>query len=109
MRLYQLKIKNFRGLKGDGNIIKFDNSDIIFLIGQNNVGKSTYLRGYEFFVNSKQVAKRPDFYDYNPEIPIEMEGWFVHEDEDIEDEVLSVKEELKIQNGFLSGQMRMVL
>ena len=86
MRLYQLKIKNFRGLKGDGNIIKFDNSDIIFLIGQNNVGKSTYLRGYEFFVNSKQVAKRPDFYDYNPEIPIEMEGWFVHEDEDIEDE-----------------------
>lgn len=48
MRLYQLKIKNFRGLKGDGNIIKFDNSDIIFLIGQNNVGKSTYLRGYEF-------------------------------------------------------------
>lgn len=86
MRLYQLKIKNFRGLKGDENIIKFDNSDIIFLIGQNNVGKSTYLRGYEFFVNSKQVAKRPDFYDYNPEIPIEMEGWFVHEDEDIEDE-----------------------
>ena len=31
MRLYQLKIKNFRGLKGDGNIIKFDNSDIIII------------------------------------------------------------------------------
>lgn len=69
MRLYQLTIKNFRGLKGERNTIKFEKSDIIFLIGQNNVGKSTYLRGYEFFVNSKQVAKRSDFYDYNPSIP----------------------------------------
>ena len=86
MRLYQLTIKNFRGLKGERNTIKFEKSDIIFLIGQNNVGKSTYLRGYEFFVNSKQVAKRSDFYDYNPSIPIEMEGWFIHEAEDVEDE-----------------------
>lgn len=86
MRLYQLKIKNFRGLKGDGNIIKFDKSDIIFLIGQNNVGKSTFLRGYEFFVNSKQNAKISDFYDYNKSLPIEMEGWFIHEDEDADDE-----------------------
>lgn len=86
MRLYQLKIKNFRGLKGDGNIIKFDKSNIIFLIGQNNVGKSTFLRGYEFFVNSKQNAKISDFYDYNLSLPIEMEGWFIHEDEDVDDE-----------------------
>ena len=86
MRLYQLKIKNFRGLKGDGNIIKFDKSDIIFLIGQNNVGKSTYLRGYEFFVNSSQKATQSDFYDFDQAIPIEMEGWFVHEEEDTEDE-----------------------
>lgn len=86
MRLYQLKIKNFRGLKGEDNIIKFDKSDIIFLIGQNNVGKSTYLRGYEFFVNPKQNAKNSDFYNYDTSIPIEMEGWFVHEDEDADDE-----------------------
>lgn len=91
MRLYQLKIKNFRGLKGDRNVIKFEDSDIIFLIGQNNVGKSTYLRGYEFFVNSKQTAKLSDFYDYNPTIPIEMEGWFVHEDKDLEDESFAGK------------------
>ena len=32
MRLYQLKIKNFRGLKGDRNVIKFEDSDIIFLL-----------------------------------------------------------------------------
>lgn len=91
MRLYQLTIKNFRGLKGERNTVKFEKSDIIFLIGQNNVGKSTYLRGYEFFVNSKQVAKRSDFYDYNPSIPIEMEGWFIHEAEDVEDESFAGK------------------
>ena len=91
MRLYQLTIKNFRGLKGERNTIKFEKSDIIFLIGQNNVGKSTYLRGYEFFVNSKQIAKRSDFYDYNPSIPIEMEGWFIHEAEDVEDESFAGK------------------
>lgn len=86
-----MTIKNFRGLKGERNTIKFEKSDIIFLIGQNNVGKSTYLRGYEFFVNSKQVAKRSDFYDYNPSIPIEMEGWFIHEAEDVEDESFAGK------------------
>lgn len=91
MRLYQLTIRNFRGLKGERNTIKFEKSDIIFLIGQNNVGKSTYLRGYEFFVNSKQIAKRSDFYDYNPSIPIEMEGWFIHEAEDVEDESFAGK------------------
>lgn len=91
MRLYQLKIKNFRGLKGEDNVIKFDKSDIIFLIGQNNVGKSTYLRGYEFFVNPKQLAKISDFYNYDNSIPIELEGWFVHEEEDVEDECYAGK------------------
>ena len=37
-------------------------SDIIFLIGQNNTGKSTFLRAYEFFTNSKQKATLDDFY-----------------------------------------------
>ena len=44
MKLLNLTVKNFRGLKGDGNVINFGSSDIIFLIGQNNVGKSTFLR-----------------------------------------------------------------
>ena len=42
MKLQKLIIKNFRGLKGDKNIIDFSDSNIIFLIGQNNVGKSSY-------------------------------------------------------------------
>ena len=78
-------------IRGWKQLSAYEKSDIIFLIGQNNVGKSTYLRGYEFFVNSKQVAKRSDFYDYNPSIPIEMEGWFIHEAEDVEDESFAGK------------------
>lgn len=82
MKLQRLIISNFRGLKGEKNIIDFSKSNILFLIGQNNVGKSTYLRAYEFFVNSKQNATKEDFYNYDTSIPIVMEGWFLKEDND---------------------------
>lgn len=87
MKLEKLIISNFRGLKGNENIINFSNSNIIFLIGQNNVGKSTYLRAYEFFVNPKQNATIEDFYNYKIDTPIIIEGWFLkeHEDDDKED------------------------
>lgn len=85
MKLLRLIINNFRGLKGDENIIDFSKSDIIFLIGQNNVGKSTYLRAYEFFVNPKQVAQNTDFYNYDTSVPIMMEGHFLKEDGDDDD------------------------
>jgi predicted ATP-dependent endonuclease of OLD family len=64
MKLAKLKIQNFRGLKGNNNEIDFAKSNIIFLIGQNNVGKSTYLRAYEFFTNSSQKAVIEDFYNH---------------------------------------------
>lgn len=76
MKLEKFIIRNFRGLKGNKNEISFSNSNIIFLIGQNNVGKSTFLRAYEFFTNSKQSASVTDFHNENISIPIEMEGWF---------------------------------
>jgi predicted ATP-dependent endonuclease of OLD family len=91
MKLARLKIQNFRGLKGDKNEIDFTTSNIIFLIGQNNVGKSTYLRAYEFFTNSKQNAVREDFYNHNPESPIIIEGWFIKEDDDEHDIALQGK------------------
>jgi predicted ATP-dependent endonuclease of OLD family len=92
MKLSKLKIQNFRGLKGDQNEIDFSNSDIIFLLGQNNVGKSTYLRAYEFFTNSKQAATREDFYNHTSEDnAIVIEGWFVKEDEDENDTDLQGK------------------
>jgi putative ATP-dependent endonuclease of OLD family len=85
MKLHKLIISNFRGLKGEQNIIEFSNSNIIFLIGQNNAGKSTYLRAYEFFTNSSQKAVLEDFNNHNTEIPIIIEGWFFKEPEDDED------------------------
>lgn len=89
MKLQKLIIENFRGLKGKENIIDFSNSNIIFLIGQNNVGKSTYLRAYEFFVNSKQSAKIEDFYNHKIDNnPIVIEGWFFKEEQDDNDEEL---------------------
>ena len=88
MKLQRLIVQDFRGLKGDGNIIDFSGSDIIFLIGQNNVGKSTYLRAYEFFVNPSQSAQREDFYNYDSAKPIVMEGWFVVEEPDADDKDL---------------------
>lgn len=84
MRLLKLTIKNFRGLKGDKNIISFENSDTIFLIGQNNIGKSTFLHAYEFFVASKKVAAMEDFYNYDTNLPIEIEGLFLKEADDDE-------------------------
>lgn len=89
MKLQKLVIKNFRWLKGDQNIIDFSGSDIIFLIGQNNIGKSSFLRAYEFFVNSRQNALISHFYNYDSSIPIEIEWEFIKETDDDTDDDLS--------------------
>lgn len=85
MKLQKLIVRNFRGLKGEQNVVDFSNSNIIFLIGMNNVGKSSFLRAYEFFVSSKQVAFETDFYNYSVETPIEIEGIFLKEAVDDDD------------------------
>lgn len=82
MKLQKLIIKNFRGLKGDKNVIDFSSSNIIFLIGQNNAGKSSFLRAYEFFVAAKQIATIFDFHNHSTDTPIEIEGVFLKEQED---------------------------
>lgn len=77
MRLSRLSIKNFRGIKGDENSISFDGSDIIFLIGQNNTGKSSFLKAYDFFVGSKKKPQLEDFFDHKTTNPIEIEAEFI--------------------------------
>ena len=37
MKIKRLTIKNFRGINGQNNCIDFNESDIIFLIGQNKM------------------------------------------------------------------------
>jgi len=76
MKLTKLTIKNFRGIYGEDNSISFENSEIIFLIGQNNVGKSSFLRAYEFFIAPKQKATKEDFFNHDTINPVEIEAEF---------------------------------
>lgn len=82
MKLQELKIKNFRSLKGDNVKISFVGSDIIFLFGQNNFGKSSILAGYEYFITPKQKATLCDFFGFNEDNPIEMLAVFQKDDGD---------------------------
>lgn len=84
MRLTEIRINNFRGLGGTDNTINFENSNVIFLIGQNNVGKSSFLHAYEFFVNPKQKAAESDFFQYNTDTAIEIEADFIRDIDDDE-------------------------
>ncbi|WP_081203065.1 AAA family ATPase [Niastella yeongjuensis] len=51
MRLINFSVNNFRAISGglNNNQINFDGSNTIFIFGQNNVGKSTFLAAYDFF------------------------------------------------------------
>lgn len=52
MKLINFSVNNFRAISGglENNKISFDGSNTIFIFGQNNVGKSTFLAAYDFFV-----------------------------------------------------------
>ncbi len=84
MKLSKLTIKNFRGINGEKNTIMFDNSNIIFLIGKNNVSKSTFLHAYNFFINPKQIATLQDFFNYDEKNIIEILGEFTIDKNDDE-------------------------
>ncbi len=82
MKLVKLLIRNFRGINGENNVIKFNDSNIIFLIGKNNATKSTFLHAYEFFTKSRQNSQREDFFNYDINNKIEIIGEFLKEDDD---------------------------
>lgn len=60
MKLSELVIENFRGI-GEPVTIKID--DIIVLIGNNNVGKTTILSAYEAFATNSHRLSKKDFYN----------------------------------------------
>ncbi len=88
MKLIKLIVENFRGINGVSEIT-FDNSNIIFLIGQNNIGKSTFLHAYEYFISAKKIAEKEDFYDFNTDNQIVISAIFQKEEEDEEDIILT--------------------
>ena len=93
MKLKSLNVKNYRGLRGDSNKIGFDKSEIIFLVGENNSGKSTFLAAYSFIVNPTQKASIRDFYNQSIDNPIEIEAEFlINPSIDSADKILAKEE-----------------
>ncbi|MCK1993767.1 ATP-dependent endonuclease [Peribacillus muralis] len=92
MRLAEIIIENYRGI-GDPVRIKID--DIIVLIGNNNVGKTTILSAYEAYASSACKLSIKDFYLENKDkTPIitgifedvsqgELAEKWIHEDDEL--------------------------
>ncbi|BCS96220.1 hypothetical protein DSLASN_18520 [Desulfoluna limicola] len=76
MKLRSLTVQSFRAINGNANTIKFDGANIIFVFGQNDLGKSSFLRAYEYFVAPKKKASLSDFHKYDVRNPIIMEAVF---------------------------------
>jgi putative ATP-dependent endonuclease of the OLD family len=76
MRLIKLKVKNFRGIGAGsddtGIEVTLDEQNIIFLIGKNNVGKSSILHAYDYFFFDK-ASQEGDFHRKDTNLPIEIE------------------------------------
>ncbi|MCP1146150.1 ATP-dependent nuclease [Lysinibacillus endophyticus] len=62
MKLSEIIIQNFKGIGSPVNI-KIDN--IVALIGNNNVGKTTILSAYEAFADSGYKLSKKDFFEEN--------------------------------------------
>jgi putative ATP-dependent endonuclease of OLD family len=85
MKIINFSINNYRCISGGlvKNTINFDDSNTIFLFGQNNTGKSSFLRGYKLFYDDSKVDKN-DFFklDEHNAIEIEIEVELTSEDKD---------------------------
>lgn len=84
MKIKGLNIKNFGCFDEDGCEVKIDN--IVVLIGQNNVGKSTILDAYEAYASVGKALPITFFHKENSETPIEITGIFtdlIQEDIDL--------------------------
>jgi predicted ATP-dependent endonuclease of OLD family len=74
MKIVSFSVNNFRGISGglEKNRIVFKDANTIFLFGQNNVGKSTFLNAYEFYYKETKPAL-DDFYKKDSSNKIEFE------------------------------------
>ena len=80
MKLYKLRIQNFRKLKA----VEIPFSDATFLIGANNAGKTTTLDAIERLLEIKSAFTKEDlskYYDANTEGEIDEEGDIIVEGE----------------------------
>jgi putative ATP-dependent endonuclease of the OLD family len=72
MKILKFAVNNYKGITGglEKNVIDFASSNSIFIFGQNNVGKSTFLKAYEAFYDDKVV---PDDFTYEKKLDIVVE------------------------------------
>jgi len=82
MKISNFSVNNYRGITGglEKNRIDFDKIYTLFIFGQNNTGKSTFLRAYEFFYLDT-IPTSLDFYRQSSnnnlqiEIEVELDDW----------------------------------
>lgn len=82
MKLKSLRIENFRAIRGGSNKLRFEDNNIVFIFGKNNIGKSSVLRAYEFFAAPAKQAAITDFYEQDLLNPITIEATFIKEASD---------------------------
>ncbi len=80
MKLVQFSVNNYRCVQGglEQNTVKFGDSNTIFIFGQNNVGKSSFLKAYKTYFDF--VVNDDDFSFVEGEEQrqnIEMELWLL--------------------------------
>lgn len=74
LKINYFAINNFRGISGglDQNKIVFEDTNTLFIYGQNNVGKSTFLKAYQYFYKDEKPIKE-DFYKSDVKNHLEFE------------------------------------
>ncbi len=74
MKIVNFAVNNYRGLSGGlkQNTISFDGINTLFLFGQNNAGKSTFLKAYDFFYRDDKPTEN-DFHRKSTDNTIEIE------------------------------------
>lgn len=95
MKLINFSVNNFRAISGglENNRISFDGSNTIFIFGQNNVGKSTFLAAYEFFVKDN-TPTLDDWYRRDGSLTLEFEIELGIDEADLA--YISLKQEKKV-------------
>lgn len=83
MKISQFRVNNYRCIQGglDSNTVKFGDSHTIFIFGQNNVGKSSFLKAYKTFYDN--YVEQEDFsfvLDDGHQENIEIEIWLTIEE-----------------------------
>jgi len=68
MRMSKVEIANFRAIKSAEMSIL----PVTAIIGENNSGKSTFLRGVDLFFSSSPKVQKEDFHDHDVSEPIEI-------------------------------------